>query len=43
MVSDIIESSAAGAPSLESFMFGGSLAHTGLAPLTVKTFPNAAP
>ena len=41
IVTDIIESSAAGAPSIESFLFGGAPAHAGLAPLAEKTFPNA--
>jgi hypothetical protein len=41
MVTDILESSAAGAPSIESFLFGGAPAHAGLALQAAKTFPNA--
>jgi len=41
MVSDIIDSSAVGAPSIESFLFGGAPAHGGLAPQAAKAFPKA--
>jgi hypothetical protein len=41
MVTDILESSAVGAPSIESFLFGGAPAHAGLALQASKAFPTA--
>ena len=41
MVSDLIESPAAGAPSIDGFLFGGAPAHSGLPRLAAKTFPGA--